>query len=117
MAIHMGMITIDCADPARLASFWSAVLDIPVTSEHSADAGWTTAGSRLDPPRLTFQRVPEPKTGKVRLHLDIQVDDLETAGAHAIAQGATLAEFQPQDDVRVYLDPVGHPFCLWATTA
>jgi Glyoxalase-like domain len=47
------------------------------------------------------------------LHLDILVDDLGTAGAHALAAGATLADFQPQDDVRVYLDPAGHPFCLF----
>ena len=47
------------------------------------------------------------------LHLDILVDDLEEAGAHALAAGATLADFQPQDDVRVYLDPAGHPFCLF----
>ena len=50
------------------------------------------------------------------LHLDIEVDDLDEAGAHAVAQGAVLAEFQPQDDVRVYLDPAGHPFCLWIAT-
>ena len=50
------------------------------------------------------------------LHLDIEVDDLGEAGAHAVAQGAVLAEFQPQDDVRVYLDPAGHPFCLWIAT-
>jgi hypothetical protein len=47
------------------------------------------------------------------MHLDIEVDDLEAAGAHAVAVGATLADYQPQDDVRVYLDPAGHPFCLW----
>jgi Glyoxalase-like domain len=47
------------------------------------------------------------------VHLDIQVDDLDAAGAHAVAVGATLADYQPQDDVRVYLDPVGHPFCLF----
>ena len=47
------------------------------------------------------------------VHLDIKVDDLETAGAHAVSAGATLADFQPQPDVRVYLDPAGHPFCLW----
>ena len=47
------------------------------------------------------------------MHLDIEVDDLAAAGAHAIAAGATLADFQPQDHVRVYLDPAGHPFCLW----
>ena len=50
------------------------------------------------------------------LHLDIEVDDLGEAGAHAVAEGAVLAEFQPQDDVRVYLDPAGHPFCLWIAT-
>jgi Glyoxalase-like domain len=47
------------------------------------------------------------------MHLDIEVDDLDVAGAPAVEAGATLAEFQPQDDVRVYLDPAGHPFCLF----
>ncbi len=46
-------------------------------------------------------------------HLDIEVDDVEAAGSHAEAVGATLAEFQPQEHVRVYLDPAGHPFCLF----
>jgi len=58
MANRLAGITIDCADTARLASFWSALLDIAVTSEHGDDAGWATVGSRLDDrPRLTFQRV------------------------------------------------------------
>ena len=47
------------------------------------------------------------------MHLDIWVDDLDTAGARAESLGAVLAEFQPQDEVRVYLDPAGHPFCLF----
>lgn len=46
-------------------------------------------------------------------HLDIKVDDLDAASAHAVAGGATGADFQPQDDVRVHLDPAGHPFCLF----
>jgi hypothetical protein len=50
------------------------------------------------------------------IHLDIEVRDLDAAGAHAQRLGATLAEFQPQKDVRVWLDPVGHPFCLWVNT-
>ena len=49
----------------------------------------------------------------MQLHLDIEVGDLESAGARAVAAGAVLAGFQPQEDVRVYLDPAGHPFCLW----
>ena len=47
------------------------------------------------------------------MHLEIAVDDLEASVAHAVAQGATLAGFQPQEDVRVCLDPAGHPFCLY----
>ena len=57
------------------------------------------------------------------MHLDIRVEDLQEAGAHARASGAharacgaRLAEAQPQPDVRVYLDPAGHLFCLWVIT-
>ncbi len=55
----------------------------------------------------------EPGAQQMMLHLEIRVDDLEAGCAHAAACGATLAEFQPQDDVRVHLDPDGHPFCLY----
>jgi hypothetical protein len=47
------------------------------------------------------------------MHLDIAVEDLDAATAHAAAAGAVLAGYQPQDDVRVHLDPAGHPFCLF----
>jgi hypothetical protein len=50
---------------------------------------------------------------QMQLHLDLKVDDLAAASAHAEQCGATPAGFQPQEDVRVYLDPVGHPFCLF----
>lgn len=46
-------------------------------------------------------------------HVDIAVGDLRETVAQAIETGATLAEFQPQADVRVLLDPAGHPFCLF----
>jgi hypothetical protein len=49
----------------------------------------------------------------MQMHLEIAVDDLEAGVEHAVAQGATLAGFQPQDSVRVCLDPAGHPFCLY----
>ncbi|HHU10670.1 MAG TPA: VOC family protein, partial [Intrasporangiaceae bacterium] len=49
----------------------------------------------------------------MQVHLEIRVDDLDVAVAHALACGAALAEHQPQEDVRVMLDPEGHPFCLW----
>jgi catechol 2,3-dioxygenase-like lactoylglutathione lyase family enzyme len=110
---------LDAPDPRELAGFYQRLLGWPVGTD---EADWVT----LVPPEgssgLSFQREPvyeRPTWPAVRgrqqmmLHLDIEVDDLEAAGAHAVAAGAVLAEFQPQEDVRVYLDPVGHPFCLW----
>ena len=47
------------------------------------------------------------------IHLDVEVGELETAVAHAVELGATLAEHQPQENVRVLYDPAGHPFCLY----
>lgn len=54
-----------------------------------------------------------PGDPQMSMHLDFEVDDLDAAAAHAVAAGARLAGFQPQDDVRVFLDPAGHPFCLF----
>jgi hypothetical protein len=46
------------------------------------------------------------------MHFDFQVGDLDSAVAEALALGASLAEHQPQKNVRVLFDPAGHPFCL-----
>jgi predicted enzyme related to lactoylglutathione lyase len=116
MAHRLAGITIDCQDPARLASFWSALLDMPVTGEHGDDAGWATVGSRLDGrPRLTFQRVPEPKTTKARIHLDIQVHDIDAAREQVESLGGRWSgERHDYDEgvVMVMHDPEKHEFCL-----
>ncbi len=74
-------------------------------------------------PGLSFQSEPHhvrpvwpagPGDARMQLHLDLEVDDLGAATARAVACGAVLAQHQPQDDVRVLLDPAGHPFCLSA---
>ncbi len=75
---------------------------------------------------LSFQTEPAyrppvwpstPDGQQMMIHLDIEVDDLEAETARALAEGARLAEHQPQDGVRVLLDPVGHPFCLFTEAA
>jgi len=108
--------TIDCRDPARLASFWSALLDVPVSGEYGDEAGWATVGSRHDArPRLTFQRVPEPKSGKVRIHLDVQTDDIAAAAKQVEGLGGRWSgERHDYDEgvVMVMQDPEGHEFCL-----
>jgi predicted enzyme related to lactoylglutathione lyase len=78
--------------------------------------GWATVGSRDDAqPRITFQRVPEPRSGKVRLHLDVRVDDIAEGMAEVEhLGGASTGERHEYDEgvVVVMTDPEGHEFCL-----
>jgi catechol 2,3-dioxygenase-like lactoylglutathione lyase family enzyme len=111
-------IVLDSADPHALSEFYQRLLGWPVIQNES---DWVKLGAPAGP-GLSFQLEPDyvrptwpaaAQHQQMMVHLDILVDDLEEAGAHAQAQGATLADFQPQEDVRVYLDPDGHPFCLF----
>ncbi|MGK2866519.1 MAG: VOC family protein [Mycobacterium sp.] len=109
-------MTIDCVDPARMARFWGALLELEPTDEHGDDAGWATLGSRSGPiPRLTFQGVPEPKSTKVRLHLDVEVDDIDVGRGHVESLGGRWTGVRHDYDEGVVvnmLDPEGHEFCL-----
>lgn len=106
-------VTLDCRDPRRVGAFWSALL---AREPGSSDEGWVYLGSRGDPqPRLVFQPVPEPQVGKVRIHLDITVDDLTEGVARVEALGGRdTGERHRYDEgeVAVMTDPEGHEFCL-----
>jgi predicted enzyme related to lactoylglutathione lyase len=106
---------IDAPDPRALAAFYGRLLGWPIGRD---EPDWVTLRPPLGGPGLSFQTEGAfarptwpagPGTQQMMMHLDIEVDDLEVA----VAAGAVLAEYQPQEDVRVYLDPAGHPFCLW----
>jgi predicted enzyme related to lactoylglutathione lyase len=116
MPNHWTGITIDCADPHALATFWSHLLDRPVTAEHGEDPNWATVGSRADVnPRLTFQRVPEPRRGKVRIHVDVQVDDIDDGREQVQRLGGEWTGERYDYDEGVVLtmrDPEQHEFCL-----
>jgi catechol 2,3-dioxygenase-like lactoylglutathione lyase family enzyme len=116
---RMSGVVLDSSDASALADFYRRLLGWEVRYE---DPGWVMLKSPNDGPGLSFASestfVPPAWPSQVELqqmqiHLDIEVDNLELAGAHAIECGAVLAEFQPQEHVRVYFDPAGHPFCLW----
>jgi catechol 2,3-dioxygenase-like lactoylglutathione lyase family enzyme len=119
---HAGMwwgAAIEAPDPGTLARFYSELLGWPIVHEElgTAVVGVAPHGGAF----LVFQRaegyeapVWPPASGKQRpmMHLDFQVGDLDLAVAEAIALGATLADTQPHEHVRVLRDPAGHPFCL-----
>lgn len=75
-------ITFDCSDAAGLARFWSELLGRPV-AEGAAEAYAELEGT----PGRTFMVVPEPKTAKNRVHLDLMVEDLVSETERALALG------------------------------
>ena len=115
----LSTVVLDCPDAHALADFYGRLLGWPVKV---AEPDWVLLEGPVGGTALAFQTEAQyvrptwpagPGDHSMMMHLDIEVEDLEAAGAHAVALGATLAEYQPQDDVRVYLDTAGHPFCLW----
>jgi catechol 2,3-dioxygenase-like lactoylglutathione lyase family enzyme len=124
-------IVLDSPDARELAGFYQRLLGWRAEQD---EPGWVKLASPEGGPGLSFQtetayRRPRwptdpadsgdpadssvPAGQQMMIHLDIKVEDLDEAGRHAVAAGAVLADYQPQDDVRVYLDPAGHPFCLF----
>ena len=137
-------VTFDCGDPAVLAAFWAEVLgyrleDPPAgfgSWEEALDAWGVPAEHRNDRsavrdpdgqgPRLFFQKVPEGKTAKNRVHLDVRaapglqadarMTALEDECGRLVSLGATRAQrFEPDRMGAghiVMLDPEGNEFCL-----
>ena len=109
---------IESPDPGFLASFYSELLGWPLAHEEPGTAILAAPEGSI---YVVFQEASDyeapvwpPTSGKQRpmMHLDFQVDDLDSAVADAVALGATVAQHQPQENVRVLIDPAGHPFCL-----
>ncbi len=110
-------LVVDCSDPERLAEFWSAALGY----EKVRHFGQYTVLSRGGPgfPALILQQVPEPKTGKNRLHLDIIETDVEPEAARLEALGARRLEGPLREELGdivvnwiVLADPEGNEFCV-----
>jgi catechol 2,3-dioxygenase-like lactoylglutathione lyase family enzyme len=109
---------IEAPDPGALARFYSGLLGWPVGHEEPGTAILAGPGGSTF---IVFQQADgyappawPPADGQQRpmMHLDFQVGDLESAVADAVGLGASVAQLEPQDNVRVLLDPAGHPFCL-----
>jgi catechol-2,3-dioxygenase len=116
-------VALDAPNGPELAHFYARLLGWQVFNED--DGGADVAPSEDAGYNLSFQTEPNyvrpvwpSQEGKpsMMMHLDLEVDDLEEAVAHALDVGAELAAYQPQETVRVMLDPVGHPFCLYLDT-
>ena len=106
-------------DPRGLAAFyrallgWDLVADRPEWVVLRPPGGGTGLSFQLEAEHVPPQWPASTGDQQMQAHLDIAVDDLDAGIARAIELGAVEAPVQPQDDVRVLLDPAGHPFCLF----
>jgi len=111
MTMKARMVTIDCADPDELASWWAAAIGGTV---HAVYPGWfVIVGAQ--PISMGFQKVPEAKMGKNRLHVDFSVDDREDAVTRLVESGATVVDTHSVPSGftwTVLRDPVGNEFCV-----
>ena len=115
-------VVLDAPDGRALAEFYARLLGWRIFPEvddgdgasvaPSEDAGYNIA-CQTEP--LYVRPVWPAAEGRpqMMLHLDVQVDELVDSVAFALECGAELASYQPQENVRVMLDPAGHPFCLY----
>jgi catechol 2,3-dioxygenase-like lactoylglutathione lyase family enzyme len=115
MGLAIGMVTVDCADPEALSRFWAAALDTQVASgnEHFLILSPPPLGG----PLLAFQRVPEARSGKNRLHLDLgappglrhaEVSRLVGLGATVVGERGDPHGFA----WTTLTDPEGNEFCV-----
>lgn len=119
MGTSLSGVVLDSPAPRESAEFYRRLMGWEIgTSEDT----WVTLGPADGGTKLAFQLEPlyrapswpsDSEHQQMQLHLDIRVDDLAAAMEHAVSIGARLADWQPQEDVRVFFDPDGHVFCLF----
>ena len=113
----VSFVTIDANDPERLAAFWCEVLGTEVADR--TDGGRFVFLARAEGTMLCFQRVPETKTVKNRVHLDVKVADLDAATDRILTLGATWDGFDravEDDRWRTLRDPEGNEFDIFASS-
>ena len=113
MSMRIGNIAVDCNDLDAMKAFWMRLTGL---QELGGDESFAFLGDpeHMGRTKLFLQRVPEPRVGKNRLHIDLYVRDLAAAEAEARAAGAQSVQQHGRDGVQwlVMADPEGNEFCL-----
>ncbi len=116
-SIFATSVTIMAPNASVLGHFYGRLLGAELISDQG---GWTqlrTDGLTISIEEERYWQRPvwpaTPGSHTSTQHLDLRVEDLPAAEAWAVSCGAVTSAFQPQEDVRVMIDPVGHPFCLF----
>jgi catechol-2,3-dioxygenase len=103
-------VTFDARDALVLAQFWAAALGSSVDEESTHDRAFVEAPG-WGGPNLWFQRVPEPKTAKNRVHFDLRAPGSVADEVHRL-QGLGASVLGAGEDLVVLQDPEGNEFCV-----
>ncbi len=110
---HFGLV-LDCADPDRLAHFWSKALGY--VNVGSAGAYVALYPAERSGPKLLLQRVDEPKTSKNRMHIDFETADIHAEADRLATLGAQRVSGEPCSEHGstwiLMADPEGNEFCI-----
>ncbi|MFE1903017.1 VOC family protein [Streptomyces gardneri] len=119
MACRISELVVDCADPARLAAFWSEVLgyvELGREADGSIEIGPPGTGFGGPQPTMILSPSSDPRTGKLRLHVDVNPTDRDQDAelARLLALGARRADVGQDgtENWHVLADPEGNEFCL-----
>ncbi|MET9450771.1 VOC family protein [Streptomyces cinerochromogenes] len=121
MACRISELVIDCADPEGLAAFWSEVLGYVEIGRGKGAIGIGPADAGFGGPQPVLVFIPssEPRTGKLRLHIDVNATDRDQDAEleRLLALGARPADVGQTgtEDWHVLADPEGNEFCLLST--
>jgi hypothetical protein len=111
MSLRWDSIVIDCNDPPLVASFWSQALGLELHGPNDEDELWVDLGD--DCPGILFGKVPEVKSMKDRIHLDLRPGDQAAEVERLIALGARRIDIGQGDVTWVVMaDPEGNEFCV-----
>ncbi|HEY7143704.1 MAG TPA: VOC family protein [Streptosporangiaceae bacterium] len=121
MPVSLLAVIVDCADPLRQAEFWAWALGYEVDQRNPDEFEVSDPAGRGE--SLYFMKVPEPKVGKNRLHLDLvtsgsmeaEVSRLVNAGAQVVGVRQDPASYANPDTWTVLRDPEGNEFCVTST--
>ena len=113
-AMKFGAVTMDCNDPEKLAHFWSELTGRTARKVDDEGAYWSVRDPDKKGVLLLLQRVPEPKAGKNRTHVDLWVLDIDGEAERAQSLGATyVKKYDGPDEGWIWMtDPEGNEFCL-----
>jgi len=113
MAAFIRYVTFDCSDPRRLSAFWSEVTGYPPVMEED-DFAALAAPDKRGIGGILFWKVPEPKTAKSRMHVDLASKNPQEEIERLIRLGAQKVEYREGNGIgwTVMLDPEGNEFCV-----